>query len=564
MRLLNTSTLTLQEFFGNSTPQYAILSHRWEGEEVTFQDLEGGRARQKHASFSKISGCCRQAAIDGWQFAWIDSCCIDKTSSSELSESINSMFQWYKMAEACYVYMCDVSSGLEWARHAVHGSEFRRSKWWTRGWTLQELLAPSDLIFYDCAWSEIGTNAILAPLISDITGIPSRCLGGDFTEASVAQKMSWAAKRETTKLEDRAYSLLGIFNVNMPPLYGEGNKAFRRLQLEILKDSDDESLFAWTGTRSDGPLGLLAESSASFAFSGNIVQSIVYNRSPYSMTNKGLRIELTLVPVVEERYGGCFWAPLNCRRDGSGSAVALMVYPEYMHIHGQNKAPKDGPIIFRRTNELLAIENQGKEGENVMVYVRQEEGGELKNIKLSNSDSFLCQANITSCENNDFIVIQGSWDNGRSWQQKKIQKRNLLSEWDNHSVQKTYPSVVHYWKISRLPQRNDSSFKHPRTGVGEDFVVILDWEVNRSLHKSGPGVRIVVSQEPQSLEVDIDQDRKTRHPSNGLDRTSKALASGTSVCAALRRRNQGGRLLLLLDIFIDPNGRLPWPDGLSP
>jgi hypothetical protein len=134
MRLLDTSTLTLRTFFG-SIPRYAILSHRWEGEEVTYQDLLFGRAPENGKSFYKICGCCRQAAIDGWQYAWIDSCCIDKSSSSELSEAINSMFEWYKKAEVCYVYLSDVlSSESGWGRHNEQGSQFRRSKWWKRGW----------------------------------------------------------------------------------------------------------------------------------------------------------------------------------------------------------------------------------------------------------------------------------------------------------------------------------------------------------------------------------------------------------------------------------------------
>lgn len=127
MRLLSTSTLTLHEFFDNSIPNYAILSHRWEGEEVTFQDLETDRARRK-SSFSKISGCCRQTVIDGCEYAWIDSCCIDKSGSAELSEAINSMFRWYQTPQVCYVYLSDVSSGVDWINHKELGSEFRRSK----------------------------------------------------------------------------------------------------------------------------------------------------------------------------------------------------------------------------------------------------------------------------------------------------------------------------------------------------------------------------------------------------------------------------------------------------
>jgi hypothetical protein len=324
MRLLETSSLNLHEFFGDSIPPYAILSHRWEGAEVIFQDLEAGITSQKESSFAKISGYCRQAAVYGWKLAWADSCCIDNISSSELSEAIKSIFQWYRGAEVCYVYLCDVSSGLDWLQHSQIGSRFRLSEWWTRGRTLQELLAPDDLIFYDCECREIGTKRSSEFVISDITGISRIHLHG-YRDASVAQKMSWAANRETARPEDRAYSLLGLFNVNMPPLYGEGPKAFRRLQLEILRDSDDESLFAWqtdNGYRGE----LFAPSPAAFAIFGKIARRIFTRRPAYSMTNKGLQIELTLVrPVDKSRQAGVVWTPLNCGWEDYDGAVGLVL-----------------------------------------------------------------------------------------------------------------------------------------------------------------------------------------------------------------------------------------------
>ncbi|KAH8782110.1 heterokaryon incompatibility protein-domain-containing protein, partial [Hyaloscypha finlandica] len=235
MRLINTSTLTLEMFFGEAVPDYAILSHRWNDVEVSFQDLQNGEGEQM-AAYSKIQRCCAQAQLDGWQYAWIDSCCIDKTSSAELSEAINSMYSWYKESQVCYAYLADIRRG------ETLQDDLRGSNWFTRGWTLQELLAPSSVVFFDTNWNDVGTKGSLVDIISEITGI------GDFVNfegACVAQKMSWMAKRETTRVEDGAYCLLGLFNVNMPPLYGEGEKSFMRLQLEILKTSDDESIFAW-------------------------------------------------------------------------------------------------------------------------------------------------------------------------------------------------------------------------------------------------------------------------------------------------------------------------------
>jgi len=211
MRLLNTSTLELHEFIGNDIPDYAILSHRWEKEEVTLQDLKPGRGAQM-AGYSKILNCCKQAASEGWEYAWIDSCCIDKTSSAKVSEAINSMFKWCQNAQVCYVYLCDVESRDR--DHHVEGSSFWRSKRYTRGWTLQELLAPSNLIFYNHGWQEIGTKSTLGKAVKLITGITSFDY---FENESVAKKMSWAAQRETTRTEDLAYCLMGIVRADIQP-----------------------------------------------------------------------------------------------------------------------------------------------------------------------------------------------------------------------------------------------------------------------------------------------------------------------------------------------------------
>lgn len=284
-------TLELHEFFGFKIPEYAILSRRWEEEEVTYQDLVAGRGPNMKG-YSKVKNCCEQALSDGWQWAWIDTCCIDKSSSAELSEAINSMFQWYRQARVCYVYLSDVPHYRDVSQHQVQGSSFRRSQWFTRGWTLQELLAPEYLVFFDFAWQEIGTKSCLADVLSSITGIKEL---QNYKSACIARKMSWASARRTTRTEDQAYSLLGIFGVNMPLLYGEGERAFFRLQLEIIKNSDDESIFAWFDSRG-GFEGLIAHSVRSFRSSGDI--QLLQNRSsgrPYTMTNKGLHIVASLI-----------------------------------------------------------------------------------------------------------------------------------------------------------------------------------------------------------------------------------------------------------------------------
>ncbi len=260
------------EEFTDEIPPYAILSHRWGDQEVTLQDMQGGRAVSKKG-FSKIRDCCEMARQRGLRYAWVDTCCIDQTNMAELSESINSMYRWYQRAEDCYAYLADVQSE----------SDFSNSQWFTRGWTLQELIAPPTLSFFNQRWEELGTKEYLSQLVSDRTGIPVSILKGDndLETASIAQIMSWAAGRLTTKVEDRGYSLLGIFGISMPLIYGEGEMAFIRLQEEIMKISDDHSIFAWKSNGQNHG-GLLATSPDAFKESADIVL-----RRDSSITSKG-------------------------------------------------------------------------------------------------------------------------------------------------------------------------------------------------------------------------------------------------------------------------------------
>ncbi|OAG03259.1 HET-domain-containing protein [Paraphaeosphaeria sporulosa] len=263
MRLLRASTIRLESFFDEAkTPPYAILSHTWGDEEVSFQDLEHvnkhpdyPRARKILSSqgYYKIRKCCESALADGWEYVWVDTCCIDKTSSAELSESINSMFKWYKNAAICYAHLDDIDSSIVFPNESDSPREenlnkfyFAMARWFTRGWTLQELIAPRDIVFFSHDWKDLGWKSGMLNLLEEITGIDSFSLSGESLEAvSIAQRMSWAKNRHTTRTEDIAYCLLGIFDVNMPLVYGEGEKAFVRLQEEIMKDSDDQTLFAW-------------------------------------------------------------------------------------------------------------------------------------------------------------------------------------------------------------------------------------------------------------------------------------------------------------------------------
>ena len=232
----------LIEFTDDKIPCYAILSHTWgqAGEEVTFKDILESTARSK-TGFTKIKFCGEQAARHGLEYFWVDTCCIDKSSSAELGEAINSMFRWYKNATRCYVYLSDVSVGdgypnghyssLTWE------SAFRASRWFTRGWTLQELLAPASIEFFSLEGRPLGDKSALKQQLHEITGIAIPALQGTTLSAfSVEERMLWVEGRETHRPEDMAYSLLGIFEVCMLPIYSEGaENAFRRLREELDK-----------------------------------------------------------------------------------------------------------------------------------------------------------------------------------------------------------------------------------------------------------------------------------------------------------------------------------------
>jgi hypothetical protein len=272
MRLLNTRSYELSRLFvPNEVPDYVILSHRWSDksdEEVTFTDMKvdpianpesGLRSKE---GFQKIRGACEQACRDGYSWIWIDNCCIDKSSSAELQETINSMWRYYAESNICYVHMADVNS-----TDPDCDRMFARSQWFERCWTLQELIAPLRVEFYARNWAFLGTKFEKHKEIVNITSINKKVLlhTGRMDSFSTAEKMSWAAHREATREEDEAYSLLGLFDVNMPLLYGEGpRKAFVRLQEAVYKNTADQSIFLFSRTCDTDWHPLLADSPTRF------------------------------------------------------------------------------------------------------------------------------------------------------------------------------------------------------------------------------------------------------------------------------------------------------------
>jgi hypothetical protein len=451
MHLLNATTLEVHQFIGK-IPEYVILSHTWEEEEVTFDDIDMPHAKGM-AGYEKIKKCCEQARRDGYRWVWIDTCCIDKRSSAELSEAINSMYNWYWNAEKCYAYLSTVNAkeelqelddriptllseeigvpespdeysetedkGIgampEWQytlyRDPVKESRrlerleasradswkrkleieqqkimnrkkkkleeekkeikdktlFGNSRWFTRGWTLQEFLAPAIVEFYDKYWKLLGTKSSLAAQIVSVTNIQARYIldRKSISNANIGLRFSWASERETTRTEDIAYCLLGLVGVHMPLLYGEGKQAFYRLQLEILKKTTDHTMFAWTPrsapssdsvTVSIGSENTTSVFASFFASSPDLyhprdLANIPENtdqRAPnalrHEMTNLGLRISLPLL----KRDDGSLVAILNCEMENKFLAGVPMV----QLAHPRFARRKDWPLEYMTENEL--------------------------------------------------------------------------------------------------------------------------------------------------------------------------------------------------------------------
>ncbi|KAL8871187.1 MAG: hypothetical protein Q9174_002928 [Haloplaca sp. 1 TL-2023] len=326
MWLLNTSTLALHHVLNPDEVKYAILSHTWGDEEVSFQDMtiesdvqaqsltnyiyglgeyifwNNAKSRMKQRKgYKKVARCCAQALADGYEWAWVDTVCIDKKSSAELSEAINSMYEWYSKAAKCYTYMSDVSITAE-DLDASTVQEFKSSRWFRRGWTLQELLAPSVVIFYNKNWRCLGNKKKLAEYITSASGISQGYLLNNHwcVNASIATR---------------------LFQINMSLLYGEGSRAFIRLQHEIVRKSDDESIFAWYAEEMYS--GLFAKRPSAFARCDGYFQYFEpeFTRAPYAMTNRGLCLDAvyrTTLAKSRERIGRptneCILLPLNCTR----------------------------------------------------------------------------------------------------------------------------------------------------------------------------------------------------------------------------------------------------------
>ncbi|KAI4220244.1 MAG: hypothetical protein L6R36_007753 [Xanthoria steineri] len=343
MRFINAGTLEFvyvpDSELGCEENKYAVLSHRWGAarDEVSFQDIEESREYSHKKGFAKLKGFCDLAARSGCRYCWIDTCCINKGDAMEMNEAINSMYRWYEESYICIIYLEDVPT-----------RPLFDSVWFDRGWTLQELIAPKEANFYDQNWQFIASKTGLSQDLSTKTGIPEMVLNHTIqpSACSIAQRMSWAADRETTRVEDRAYSLLGIFAISMPQIYGEREMAFLRLQRAIIQQSKDETIFAWP-MRDEPYTGLLARSPSNFAGCNDVIS--IRGSSGFSEANGELSIKLRTFPYGMETY--C--ALLNCTRETLPDARIsiflgrLSTAGEYARV---KKAKSGGQVMVPTSN----------------------------------------------------------------------------------------------------------------------------------------------------------------------------------------------------------------------
>ncbi|KAI5866564.1 HET-domain-containing protein [Durotheca rogersii] len=366
MWLLNTTTLTLEFFTSTKAPPhpYVILSHVWETDEVLFEQVQESQpAIQTKKGWLKVKRFCALALDHGFAYAWVDTCCIDKRSSVELSEALNSMYKYYYDAAVCYIYLADVPSCVPTGSNSSNAAipatreqllaSVRASRWFSRGWTLQELLVPSRRSFWTADWIEIEGGDDLLNVLAEASAINQEMLQDRdlLPEFCIAERMKWASKRETTREEDIAYCLMGIFNVSMPILYGEGAVgAFKRLQTEIIRNSFDMTIFAWRADYANS--GCLARSPADFA-SIPPLDLLLPSDTSFSMTSMGLALrtrvsEMSSHLVVNRKLPGnpqlpddmlfaAVWCDVEVR-SGEWQVPMVLLEPvldSSFHVNGQ-------------------------------------------------------------------------------------------------------------------------------------------------------------------------------------------------------------------------------------
>jgi len=471
------------EFGDDEVKEYAILSHRWmkEEEEMDYREMvklaktteKRDEIRQRHG-YQKILQSCKQARKDGYKWLWVDTCCIDKRSSAELSEAINSMYRWYENAQVCYAYLHDVPDPqFPTASDKERYPDFRGwPEWFSRGWTLQELIAPSNVQFFNKDWKSLGYKRMLAPTLEAITGIPKHILtdGLRGNRPCVAQIMSWAAHRKTTRVEDRAYSLMGLLDVNMPMLYGEGKKAFHRLQLEIIRTSNDQSIFAWDCNVRTG--SILADDLSCFASCGGMelmdadefiqflkedvpeLDSIEDRLSTFLITNRGIQIWMLLYPHPGSRTRFRAWLPCRSRPSGPPETILLTLWESNYYRCRMSLIPPAGPPQLRQVylryqdppphrNTTFEVDDSALAEIGFSCRDTWPKKFTGNTLTLTSTDPLCVKVYFDSQANHRFSVGFGRWF-GKSWIHVGSVKSNIIHPppWEDYTKRKYFQMVV--------------------------------------------------------------------------------------------------------------------------
>jgi hypothetical protein len=427
MWLIDTETLELSDTVDLEKHQYAILSHTWAEGEVDFQQMRSNQSAIKQKpGYKKIAKTCRLARSKGIPYAWVDTCCIDKNSSAGLTEAINSMFAWYQSSSVCFVYLFDLPSHEFDGHESMMKAAFPECRWFRRGWTLQELIAPEVVEFYDQRWNFIGTKSFLRKEISATTGIDVEVLENSDLVSTIplGRRMSWAAHRRTTRVEDVAYCLLGIFNISMSVIYGEGPKAFLRLQEKIIKNSTDMSIFAWTSqaeVRDDRrPMytpyhqqdfrGILARTPAEFVQCARLrhAQDPAPTIREFGMTNGGLRIKTALAAGPDKEHIlnlGSFY----CSGGGRGNK------DKYLDIGIYLMKTESGAFIRCRASETYSTADpRFWDGQaSTTVYIQKDlTSAQAVNYRTPDRGSFTFQFHLPTSFRAANLVARpaGLWD----------------------------------------------------------------------------------------------------------------------------------------------------------
>ncbi|KAF2188857.1 HET-domain-containing protein [Zopfia rhizophila CBS 207.26] len=355
--------------FSSNIPPYAVLSHTWNSDEFLFEDLVNGTGTSK-TGYGKVEFCAKQAARDQIQYFWIDTCCIDKWNLLELSNAINSMFSWYRNAAKCYVFLSDVSVpvAIDAQLHQnIWEVPFRKSRWFTRGWTLQELIAPVSIEFFSSEHQWLGDKKTLEQQVQQITGIPVEALQGDpLDDFSVAERMAWVAGRQTTLEEDIAYCLIGIFGVSMESRYGEGKeKALTRLREEVEKASVTPFIIPFDrNARFVGRESQLAVLEGKLFVGTSTTKVAIIGPGGIGKT----QLALELAYRTRQKYKSCsiFWIP---------ASDVESIHQAYMHIAQRLNIPgwDDEKADVKKLVQLHL--SQASAGQWLIVFDNADEAG---------------------------------------------------------------------------------------------------------------------------------------------------------------------------------------------